>query len=1207
MEAPELTCPVSPARIRPAPAPGPQGPRRAGLTAPDPGPVILPPPEQGLAPAMFLKALPVPLHHTVPPGGLQPRTPLVTGGLDGGGGAFLLSPLLQPEGPSPAAAGKPTLAVSIVGALPVLSPGLGPALGSPGRVRGAGRYLCPHCGRDCLKPSVLEKHVRSHTGERPFPCATCGVAFKTQSNLYKHRRTQTHLNNARLAAQSGGAGGLPEGVAKAGEPSGTDSQEDPGGQGLGDGAPRGTAPSPGALAAAHLSPAVAKSWEVKLDTAAGLGPPGADREALGPAVLPAGAQPRWKLPEQKSPTAVKPCPSQPPQPQAASAEKSWEAKAPEGQLRKCESTDSGYLSRSDSAEQPLAPCSPLHGPWEHGGPAEGEGTPGPGERGASLGLEKKQLEERIARLISHNQAVVDDPQLDHVRPRKSGLSKQGSIDLPAPHTYRGSFHFDIRAREPGCRRPAPLCPARSTLAPLDRSRPLFFHSVPTQLSTTVECVPVTRSNSLPFLDGTRTWQELQDPQGGCPLRQRPLSPRPAPGPRGASSGLAWVGVPSGHPRALIRQAAVEDRPGTPPGDAAAPAEDPEGARAARGRAATRKPQAFSQDKWQVYGSETFQRIYQKTKTSRQGGKKAKAARTGGRAGPPLPRQEEAAGRLDPTPPQGAGTPVCGGVSAGAAPSPRGGLPASDGRVENRLPERRDVAAGAGSRGRSSVDRAASPTALGCREGPGLGGKDAQPPPLGQLEQGCPPLPAPGPLDPESPGPVLTGAEVGGDTHGAGPVEPGQRAPGGLRRPGRGPAEPQPAEDKLPSERKKLKVAEQSGQEWPEPLGGGAAPAGPPQPAPLPSESRDSGPAEKPGGPRGSPHSLAEAAASVALQSVGPGDTEPPRCAAAVTPEPCAPPAPRAQAPGVLASRPDTTFAPKYLLRLPQGEVPPDPPSPRAKDPRCSRGRPGECPFSTGPPLPPGPVPGPDPGGADCLDQRTGVQEEDRGDLADTSTLTAGEPLGSAAEAHGGPVSFRTTPSDTQHLCVGSTLPRAGPSGEARDPWVPSKELGAPPENALDDPPSGAHPRGCLRPSWPEPASSAHSATPWSCGAQGPFPTLRAEPRLTWCCLSRSLPLPAEQKGRAASVYLALHCPGSSPPGEGRDTRPVSKAAPAPRGQSSTSQDGGGPAWLPKVTAAVGWAGEGCRSLLSCRQGTAVMSAPSLAISLPPGWERIRSK
>ncbi|XP_050681246.1 uncharacterized protein LOC126976737 [Leptidea sinapis] len=57
---------------------------------------------------------------------------------------------------------------------------------------GAGRYICPYCKLSCAKPSVLQKHIRAHTNERPFPCVPCGFAFKTKSNLYKHRRSRTH-------------------------------------------------------------------------------------------------------------------------------------------------------------------------------------------------------------------------------------------------------------------------------------------------------------------------------------------------------------------------------------------------------------------------------------------------------------------------------------------------------------------------------------------------------------------------------------------------------------------------------------------------------------------------------------------------------------------------------------------------------------------------------------------------------------------------------------------------------------------------------------------------------------------------------------------------------------------------------------------------------------------------------------------------------
>ncbi|NXU19868.1 ZN831 protein, partial [Pardalotus punctatus] len=47
--------------------------------------------------------------------------------------------------------------------------------------------------------------------------------------------------------------------------------------------------------------------------------------------------------------------------------------------------------------------------------------------------------------------------------------------------------------------------------------------------------------------------------------------------------------------------------------------------------------------------------------------------------------------------------------------------------------------------------------------------------------------------------------------------------------------------------------------------------------------------------------------------------------------------------------------------------------------------------------------------------------------------------------------------------------------------------------------------------------SGSSAVP---GSRSPFPSLSAEPRLTWCCLS--LPLPSEHSGAAGSAHSSLH-------------------------------------------------------------------------------------
>ena len=41
------------------------------------------------------------------------------------------------------------------------------------RGRGRGRYVCETCGIRCKKPSMLKKHIRTHTNLRPYPCMHC--------------------------------------------------------------------------------------------------------------------------------------------------------------------------------------------------------------------------------------------------------------------------------------------------------------------------------------------------------------------------------------------------------------------------------------------------------------------------------------------------------------------------------------------------------------------------------------------------------------------------------------------------------------------------------------------------------------------------------------------------------------------------------------------------------------------------------------------------------------------------------------------------------------------------------------------------------------------------------------------------------------------------------------------------------------------------
>ncbi|XP_073324180.1 zinc finger protein 831 [Pagrus major] len=513
----------------------------------------------------------------------------------------------------------PFLTLHIAGGLQS-QPGLSLAAASPAaRPKSSGKHVCPHCGRDCMKPSVLEKHLRCHTGERPYPCTTCGISFKTQSNLYKHKRTQAH---ARLSSESEQSSlGSLESMSSSRETCTSSLSLDERSQESGSREKEATQPT----AEVNCPASPAKVCSVKTHGAVGeqneLTP--TDHKTKEPnesGKLTIKGE-KQNLENEKPPlTASRHLPLQ--RQEATLFSKQWESSVARGKSQSHESTDSGFSESSDHNPSPgsILPDHSMDSLTESTKERVEETTstqtlsqPGQGRQEAkdtARKQEHKTLEERISKLISDNTAVVEDKQLENVRPRKTVLSKQGSIDLPMPYTYKDSFHFDMRI-------------SKALNVGLQRNRkPGYYSSVPTQHSTTMEHAPLTRSNSLPFsvtlLQPERSSQTSSFQSDYGTLVRRGSSGQINP----TGFTMKPVNQQSSTHRPLVRQTAVDCNHATDglfmnssveeactgslscDGDGGDICGEPSNRKFRR-----KKAQKFAYNKWYMYGGGTFKKLY----------------------------------------------------------------------------------------------------------------------------------------------------------------------------------------------------------------------------------------------------------------------------------------------------------------------------------------------------------------------------------------------------------------------------------------------------------------------------------------------------------------------------------------------------------------------------------------------------------------------
>ena len=56
-------------------------------------------------------------------------------------------------------------------------------------------HKCPVCNKAFSRPWLLQGHLRSHTGHKPYLCTVCQKSFADRSNLRAHMQTHSPSKN----------------------------------------------------------------------------------------------------------------------------------------------------------------------------------------------------------------------------------------------------------------------------------------------------------------------------------------------------------------------------------------------------------------------------------------------------------------------------------------------------------------------------------------------------------------------------------------------------------------------------------------------------------------------------------------------------------------------------------------------------------------------------------------------------------------------------------------------------------------------------------------------------------------------------------------------------------------------------------------------------------------------------------------------------